>query len=183
MKFLAADLQFHRFGLRVTWIVVGNELIFTCFLSLVLYRLRLHYEVSEGSSSPESCNGHTPAVTITFICPSSRHSVGSAHTNLQFIHSKVSVDTFIQFIYSFIHLQIFGCTSFFNFSFFMLFWYICKNSCLSESVTWLHRAAFLKWQQSLTVVTRWTGWLSMPVTETILRAIPANWRVNSMTCP
>ncbi|KAF7662089.1 hypothetical protein LDENG_00246530 [Lucifuga dentata] len=37
-------------------------------------RLRLQYEVSAGSSPPEFCNGHNPAVTITFICPSSRHS-------------------------------------------------------------------------------------------------------------
>uniref|UniRef100_A0A8C9ZHK2 Insulin-like growth factor 2 receptor n=1 Tax=Sander lucioperca TaxID=283035 RepID=A0A8C9ZHK2_SANLU len=28
----------------------------------------------EGSSPPGICNGHDPAVTITFICPSSRHS-------------------------------------------------------------------------------------------------------------
>ncbi|XP_031169703.1 cation-independent mannose-6-phosphate receptor isoform X1 [Sander lucioperca] len=34
-------------------------------------RLRLQYE---GSSPPGICNGHDPAVTITFICPSSRHS-------------------------------------------------------------------------------------------------------------
>nr|XP_046229339.1 cation-independent mannose-6-phosphate receptor [Scatophagus argus] len=37
-------------------------------------RLRLQYEVSVGSSPPALCNGHTPAVAITFICPSSRHS-------------------------------------------------------------------------------------------------------------
>ncbi|KAM4632802.1 LOW QUALITY PROTEIN: cation-independent mannose-6-phosphate receptor [Polymixia lowei] len=35
-------------------------------------RLRLRYEVSDGSSVPTFCNGHTPAVTITFICPSRR---------------------------------------------------------------------------------------------------------------
>ncbi|KAK2889903.1 cation-independent mannose-6-phosphate receptor [Channa argus] len=36
-------------------------------------RLQLHYEASNGSSSPDICNGHNPAVTITFTCPSSRH--------------------------------------------------------------------------------------------------------------
>ncbi|XP_049445309.1 cation-independent mannose-6-phosphate receptor isoform X1 [Epinephelus fuscoguttatus] len=35
-------------------------------------RLRLQYQVSPGSS-PDICNGHDPAVTITFVCPSSRH--------------------------------------------------------------------------------------------------------------
>ncbi|XP_041660412.1 cation-independent mannose-6-phosphate receptor [Cheilinus undulatus] len=35
-------------------------------------RLRLQYNVS-ADSRPEICNGHDPAVTITFICPSSRH--------------------------------------------------------------------------------------------------------------
>nr|XP_019960585.1 PREDICTED: cation-independent mannose-6-phosphate receptor-like [Paralichthys olivaceus] len=39
--------------------------------------LRLQYEASAGSSPPDFCQGHNPAVTITFICPSSRHS-GSA---------------------------------------------------------------------------------------------------------
>ncbi|KAF1376907.1 hypothetical protein PFLUV_G00216350 [Perca fluviatilis] len=37
-------------------------------------RLRLQYEVSASQSPPPICNGHNPAVTITFICPSSRHS-------------------------------------------------------------------------------------------------------------
>ncbi|KAK9531251.1 hypothetical protein VZT92_010686 [Zoarces viviparus] len=37
-------------------------------------RLKLHYEVAAGSSPPDICNGHDPAVTVTFICPSSRHS-------------------------------------------------------------------------------------------------------------
>ncbi|XP_024912478.1 cation-independent mannose-6-phosphate receptor isoform X2 [Cynoglossus semilaevis] len=36
--------------------------------------LRLHYELSPGSSRPEICQDHDPAVTITFTCPSSRHS-------------------------------------------------------------------------------------------------------------
>uniref|UniRef100_A0A673C0F7 Insulin-like growth factor 2 receptor n=1 Tax=Sphaeramia orbicularis TaxID=375764 RepID=A0A673C0F7_9TELE len=36
-------------------------------------RLRLHYETTT-DSPPAMCNGHTPAVTITFICPSSRNS-------------------------------------------------------------------------------------------------------------
>ncbi|XP_040919977.1 cation-independent mannose-6-phosphate receptor isoform X2 [Toxotes jaculatrix] len=36
--------------------------------------LRLHYELSAGSSPPEICKGHNPAVTITLTCPSSRHS-------------------------------------------------------------------------------------------------------------
>ncbi|XP_056150610.1 cation-independent mannose-6-phosphate receptor [Lampris incognitus] len=35
-------------------------------------RLRLQYKVDAGSSTPDFCNGHSPAVTITFICPSSR---------------------------------------------------------------------------------------------------------------
>ncbi|KAM4522347.1 cation-independent mannose-6-phosphate receptor isoform 2-T2 [Odontesthes bonariensis] len=39
--------------------------------------LRLQYKVSPGSSKPEFCEEHEPAVSITFICPSSRHS-GSA---------------------------------------------------------------------------------------------------------
>uniref|UniRef100_A0A8C2ZCN4 Insulin-like growth factor 2 receptor n=1 Tax=Cyclopterus lumpus TaxID=8103 RepID=A0A8C2ZCN4_CYCLU len=37
-------------------------------------RLKLHYEVAAGSTVPDFCNKHDPAVTITFICPSSRHS-------------------------------------------------------------------------------------------------------------
>ncbi|XP_077950092.1 cation-independent mannose-6-phosphate receptor isoform X1 [Gasterosteus aculeatus] len=37
-------------------------------------RLKLHYEVAADSQSPDICNGHQPAVTLTFICPSSRHS-------------------------------------------------------------------------------------------------------------
>ncbi|CAK6983216.1 cation-independent mannose-6-phosphate receptor, partial [Scomber scombrus] len=36
-------------------------------------RLKLHYEVSADSTPPLMCNEHKPAVTITFICPSSRH--------------------------------------------------------------------------------------------------------------
>ncbi|XP_072218868.1 cation-independent mannose-6-phosphate receptor isoform X2 [Leuresthes tenuis] len=36
--------------------------------------LRLQYKVSPGSSKPEFCKEHEPAVTITLICPSSRHS-------------------------------------------------------------------------------------------------------------
>nr|QPB70590.1 insulin-like growth factor 2 receptor [Pampus argenteus] len=40
-------------------------------------RLMLTYETSAASSPPEMCHGHHPAVKITFICPSSRHS-GSA---------------------------------------------------------------------------------------------------------
>ncbi|KAM9840298.1 cation-independent mannose-6-phosphate receptor [Aulostomus maculatus] len=36
--------------------------------------LKLQYEVSDGSAPPGICNGHNPAVTITFICPSRRHS-------------------------------------------------------------------------------------------------------------
>uniref|UniRef100_UPI003AAAD5C6 cation-independent mannose-6-phosphate receptor isoform X1 n=2 Tax=Centroberyx gerrardi TaxID=166262 RepID=UPI003AAAD5C6 len=35
-------------------------------------RLRLQYEVSADSPPPDFCNGHSPAVTITFICPSRR---------------------------------------------------------------------------------------------------------------
>ncbi|XP_071323597.1 cation-independent mannose-6-phosphate receptor isoform X2 [Trachinotus anak] len=36
--------------------------------------LKLHYELSAGSSRPAICKEHDPAVTITFTCPSSRHS-------------------------------------------------------------------------------------------------------------
>ncbi|GLD49816.1 cation-independent mannose-6-phosphate receptor [Lates japonicus] len=36
--------------------------------------LRLQYALSPGSSRPEMCKDHDPAVTITFNCPSSRHS-------------------------------------------------------------------------------------------------------------
>ncbi|KAK2855938.1 hypothetical protein Q5P01_004673 [Channa striata] len=36
-------------------------------------RLQLKYEASNDSSPPDMCNGHSPAVTITFTCPSSRH--------------------------------------------------------------------------------------------------------------
>uniref|UniRef100_A0A3Q2XYE7 Insulin-like growth factor 2 receptor n=1 Tax=Hippocampus comes TaxID=109280 RepID=A0A3Q2XYE7_HIPCM len=36
--------------------------------------LRLQYDVSADATPPAFCNGHSPAVTITFICPSSRHS-------------------------------------------------------------------------------------------------------------
>ncbi|KAM6964907.1 cation-independent mannose-6-phosphate receptor [Aplochiton taeniatus] len=35
-------------------------------------RLRLRYEVSADSPAPDFCNGHSPAVTITFVCPSHR---------------------------------------------------------------------------------------------------------------
>ncbi|KAL6096173.1 igf2r [Pungitius sinensis] len=37
-------------------------------------RLTLRYEVADDSHSPDICNGHKPAVSLTFICPSSRHS-------------------------------------------------------------------------------------------------------------
>ncbi|CAN9507985.1 unnamed protein product [Ophioblennius macclurei] len=40
-------------------------------------RLRLQYQVSPDSPRPEQCNDHQPAVTITLVCPSSRHQ-GSA---------------------------------------------------------------------------------------------------------
>ncbi|KAG7219114.1 hypothetical protein INR49_019322 [Caranx melampygus] len=40
--------------------------------------LRLHYELSPGSTPPAMCRGHQPAVTITFTCPSSRRSVSRA---------------------------------------------------------------------------------------------------------
>lgn len=43
-----------------------------------LLRLRLQYELS-ADSPPDRCGEHTPTVTITFICPSSRHLVG--HTS------------------------------------------------------------------------------------------------------
>lgn len=36
-------------------------------------RLMLKYEANSNVTPPEFCNGHIPAVTITFICPSSRH--------------------------------------------------------------------------------------------------------------
>uniref|UniRef100_A0A8C4YYE4 Insulin-like growth factor 2 receptor n=1 Tax=Gadus morhua TaxID=8049 RepID=A0A8C4YYE4_GADMO len=36
-------------------------------------RLQLHYRVNGTALSPKFCNGHVPAVTITFICPSFRH--------------------------------------------------------------------------------------------------------------
>uniref|UniRef100_A0A3Q4BKI1 Uncharacterized protein n=1 Tax=Mola mola TaxID=94237 RepID=A0A3Q4BKI1_MOLML len=37
-------------------------------------RLRLQYEAIADASTSEICKGHNPAVTITFICPSSRHA-------------------------------------------------------------------------------------------------------------
>lgn len=46
-----------------------------------------------------------------------------------------------------------------------------------------YRAAVLRWQQSPTVDTRLSGWPSTPVTETIWRAMAANWTTSSMICP
>ncbi|XP_077408147.1 cation-independent mannose-6-phosphate receptor [Vanacampus margaritifer] len=37
-------------------------------------RLRLQYSVSADVTPPVFCNGHSPAVTVTFICPSNRHA-------------------------------------------------------------------------------------------------------------
>ncbi|XP_037100637.1 cation-independent mannose-6-phosphate receptor [Syngnathus acus] len=37
-------------------------------------RLSLQYNLSASTTPPVFCNGHSPAVTITFICPSSRRS-------------------------------------------------------------------------------------------------------------
>uniref|UniRef100_A0A3B4X1H8 Insulin-like growth factor 2 receptor n=1 Tax=Seriola lalandi dorsalis TaxID=1841481 RepID=A0A3B4X1H8_SERLL len=47
---------------------------YVSFLSPLLSSLRLQYELSADSSPPAICKGHHPAVTITFTCPSSRHS-------------------------------------------------------------------------------------------------------------
>ncbi|XP_076612208.1 cation-independent mannose-6-phosphate receptor [Chaetodon auriga] len=54
-------------------------------------RLRLQYEVDAGSSPPEICNGHNPAVTITLICPSSRHS-GSTPKMTAGLNCRYEVD-------------------------------------------------------------------------------------------
>ncbi|XP_028996555.1 cation-independent mannose-6-phosphate receptor isoform X2 [Betta splendens] len=40
-------------------------------------RLRLQYELSGHTAVPDICSGHNPAVTITFLCPSSRHSASA----------------------------------------------------------------------------------------------------------
>uniref|UniRef100_A0AAQ5ZQF5 Insulin-like growth factor 2 receptor n=1 Tax=Amphiprion ocellaris TaxID=80972 RepID=A0AAQ5ZQF5_AMPOC len=53
--------------LRVTNVTSFNLFLVPC-------SLRLQYEVSADSPRPEICKGHTPAVTITFTCPSRRHS-------------------------------------------------------------------------------------------------------------
>lgn len=37
-------------------------------------RLVLSY-VKEGAGQPDFCDGHSPAVTITFVCPSERREV------------------------------------------------------------------------------------------------------------
>ncbi len=50
-----------------------QQLMFCLFFFFFFFRLKLRYEgVKEG---PSFCNGHSPAVTITFICPSARQAV------------------------------------------------------------------------------------------------------------
>lgn len=44
-------------------------------LPSLLYRLILTYG-KEGAGTLDFCNGHSPAVTITFLCPSERREVG-----------------------------------------------------------------------------------------------------------
>lgn len=44
---------------------------------LLCFRLRLRYEGIKGT--PDFCEGHSPAVTITFICPSTRQAVRTLH--------------------------------------------------------------------------------------------------------
>ena len=44
--------------------------------------LQLRYELDTGSVPPPFCNGHTPAVTVTFICPSARQEVKHARTHI-----------------------------------------------------------------------------------------------------
>lgn len=56
-------------------VLIRNLSVLFLLISYPLSRLQLQYEVSGDSSPPDICNGHSPAITITFTCPSSRHLV------------------------------------------------------------------------------------------------------------
>ena len=137
---------------------------FSCFLSS---SLRLHYELSAGSSHPEICTGHSPAVTITFTCPSSRRLVGGIHSHMRPWKTWP--------IFTFRSLRVICCIQYIYFRLFF------RPSLRHFFVLWFHRAALRRWRPSWTVVTRWNGWPNTPVTGTTWRATPANWPANSMT--
>ncbi len=63
-----------RFGAQETFLIINVEKWSSNWCSFFFFfRLKLRYEgVKEG---PSFCNGHSPAVTITFICPSARQAV------------------------------------------------------------------------------------------------------------
>lgn len=60
-------------GPRVNWSITGPSLN-TLFLNVPSSRLVLSY-VNEEPAPPDFCDGHSPAVTITFVCPSERREV------------------------------------------------------------------------------------------------------------
>lgn len=64
----------------------------------LLSRLRLQYEISADSTPPALCKGHNPAVTITFICPSNRHSVGYTHTHIYIVMTHLQRISCILFV-------------------------------------------------------------------------------------
>lgn len=51
-----------------------SALVTLTLSSQCISRLVLSY-VKEGASQPDFCDGHSPAVTITFVCPSERREV------------------------------------------------------------------------------------------------------------
>lgn len=73
------SLNSHRLGPFSSVSVRQAFLILGVFVAAP--RLKLQYEASAGSTPPEFCKGHVPAVSITFICPSRRHQVGEMHSD------------------------------------------------------------------------------------------------------
>ncbi len=61
-----------RFGVQETFLIINVGNWGSNWFSL-FFRLKLRYEGVK--KSPDFCNGHSPAVTITFICPSARQTV------------------------------------------------------------------------------------------------------------
>lgn len=61
-----------RSGQQINLNVIHTSI--TLFSQRVSFRLVLSY-VKEGAGELDFCDGHSPAVTITFICPSERREV------------------------------------------------------------------------------------------------------------
>lgn len=68
--------------------------LLTLFLQCVSSRLVLTY-VKEEAGKPDFCAGHSPAVTVTFVCPSERRevSVSSSGTSQQRLSPRLLAST------------------------------------------------------------------------------------------